>query len=213
MWSTLPDGALKRQLLGDLAEVARLDVSELGSLWSARGDRPRERPPATSPPVRTASTRRPRQGAANLLDRALWLILRQPELWWSLDDGARNLLVEQTPPYAALIQALERSLHEQGAIASTALTEELRKGASDDLIAAAALERIAAFHDPEPGTQLQQQLALVIDHLRLREVDEELRLLFQSGIASPDAQQRSASLVRHRAQLKAAIAGATSLAN
>ena len=212
MWASLPEGALKRQLLGDLAEVVRLDVSELSHLWSARGDRPREHHAAVSIPARAPLTRRPRQGAANLLDRALWLILRQPELWWSLDDSARDLLVEQTPPYAALVQAMERSLQEQGAMASTALIDELRKSISQDGIAAAALERICAFHDPEPGTQLQHQLALVIDHLRLREVDEELHLLFQSGIASPDAQQRSASLVRHRTQLKAAIAGATSVA-
>ncbi len=213
MWSALPDGALKRQLLGDLAEVARLDVTELGGLWSTRGDGARERASVASTPPRAASPRRPRQGAANLLDRALWLILRQPELWWSLDDGARDLLVDQTPPYSVLVQALERSLHDQGAMASTALLEELRKGVSTDPIAASALERITAFHDPEPGTQLQHQLALVIDHLRLREVDDELQLLFQSGITSPDAQQRSAALVRHRAQLKAAIAGATLVAN
>ncbi len=36
LWSLLPDGALKRQLLGELAELGQLDTRELGGLWSGR---------------------------------------------------------------------------------------------------------------------------------------------------------------------------------
>lgn len=34
LWSALPDGALKRQLLGELAELAQLGASDLSDLWS-----------------------------------------------------------------------------------------------------------------------------------------------------------------------------------
>ncbi|WCM91997.1 DNA primase [Acidovorax sp. NCPPB 2350] len=34
LWSALPDGALKRQLLGELAELAQLGASDLADLWS-----------------------------------------------------------------------------------------------------------------------------------------------------------------------------------
>src|SRR3954463_8386347 len=36
LWSALPDGALKRQLLPEIAQLVQLDVRELASLWGAR---------------------------------------------------------------------------------------------------------------------------------------------------------------------------------
>src|SRR3569623_883429 len=36
MWSALPDGALKRQLLTEIAALAQLDSRELGQMWGAR---------------------------------------------------------------------------------------------------------------------------------------------------------------------------------
>src|SRR3569832_1098809 len=36
MWMQLPDGALKRQLLGEIAQLAQLDARELASLWGVR---------------------------------------------------------------------------------------------------------------------------------------------------------------------------------
>ncbi|MFD1837691.1 DNA primase [Paracidovorax cattleyae] len=35
LWTALPDGALKRQLLGELAELAQLAASDLSELWAA----------------------------------------------------------------------------------------------------------------------------------------------------------------------------------
>ncbi|EGI78390.1 DNA primase [Hylemonella gracilis] len=34
LWEALPDGALKRQLLGEIASLVQLDAQELGSLWA-----------------------------------------------------------------------------------------------------------------------------------------------------------------------------------
>lgn len=34
LWEALPDGALKRQLLGEIASLVQLDTQELGSLWT-----------------------------------------------------------------------------------------------------------------------------------------------------------------------------------
>ena len=41
------------------------------------------------------------------------------------------------------------------------------------------------------------------------EVDHELKLLFESGLMSPDIQARSALLMQSRARLKAALSQAT----
>ncbi|MFT4266675.1 MAG: DNA primase, partial [Xenophilus sp.] len=37
LWSALPDGALKRQMLGELAGLIQLDARELGQLWAGPG--------------------------------------------------------------------------------------------------------------------------------------------------------------------------------
>jgi hypothetical protein len=46
---------------------------------------------------------------------------------------------------------------------------------------------------------------LLLDQLRLQEVDHELKLLFESGLMSPDIQARSAALMHSRARLKAML--------
>jgi DNA primase len=45
LWTALPDGALKRQLLGEIAELVQLSAADLTSLWT----------PAAPPPARHAS--------------------------------------------------------------------------------------------------------------------------------------------------------------
>ena len=66
LWSALPDGALKRQLLGELAKLADLDAQDLHDLWHPRTAANRGAPsthgPSRSGPRserRAASVRRP----------------------------------------------------------------------------------------------------------------------------------------------------------
>ena len=209
LWTALPDGALKRQLLGELASVATLDASELTGLWLANPAK--VRPPAVdaaqAPPRRLV--RAARQATANQLDRVLWLLLHRAELWWEIDGEAHDLLAGQATPYAALFANVERCLHDHGPMSPAALLDELTQAVGDDEHARTTLHRIASFHDPEAQTDLKLQLHLLLDQLRLQEVDHELKLLFESGLMSPDIQARSALLMQSRARLKAALSQAT----
>ena len=210
LWSALPDGALKRQLLGDLAVESRLDASELSQMWQVSTNTPRapsSRGESRSPRL----TRKVRQGAANHLDRALWLLMQRPELWWELDGEAHDLLADQAAPYGSLFGCLERTIHEQGALSPTSLSDEFALEAQADAQAQSVVERIAGFHPPESITDLKHQLVLVLDHLRLRDVDSELSLLFESGMTSPDIQTRSAELLQSRSRLRARLAETTPL--
>ena len=208
LWSALPDGALKRQLLGEIANIATLAVGELGELWQTAAAKVRQpTADAAAPPRRLV--RAARQGTANQLDRVLWLLLHRAELWWEIDGDAHDLLADQAAPYAALLAHVERCLHEHGPIGPAALLEELMRAAGDDALARATLDRIARLHDPEDQTDLKCQLDLLLDQLRLQEVDHELKLLFESGLMSPDIQARSALLMQSRSRLKAALARAT----
>ena len=214
MWNALPDGALKRQIYADLAKLGRLDVADLGALWdagpssansraSSRDDAPDyDEPPRRHqrPPAR--SNRRLSQGTANLLDRALWLLVQRSDLWMTLDEESHDLMAGQIAPYDAFFGCLERQVHDHGPLASTALLPELRMQAGQ-LEAVPVIDRIAAFHDPDPQADLASELAILLNRLRLTAIEEELKLLFDSGALSPDAQQRGKELMAAQARLKA----------
>jgi DNA primase len=66
LWTALPDGTLKRQLLQELADGIGLDARELTQLWQPKGARPslgsatagwRQHAPRQSPPTGAASNR------------------------------------------------------------------------------------------------------------------------------------------------------------
>ena len=210
LWSGLPEGALKRQLLGDLAVESRLDSGELSQMWQVSTNTPRAasaRGESRSPRL----VRKVRQGAANHLDRALWLLMQRPELWSEIDSDSHDLLADQAAPYGSLFGCLERTIHEQGAVSPASLSDEFTLEAQADEQARGVVERIAGFHPPEAITDLKHQLILVLDHLRLRDVDSELSLLFESGMTSPDIQIRSAELLQSRTRLRTRLAQTTPL--
>ena len=205
LWSALPDGALKRQLLGELAGIGRLETGELQTLWGG-ATAPRTAATSGRPARRIAS--RVSKGAASLLDRAIWLLLHKCDMWSALDGEAHDELAAKAAPYDLFFGCIERSLHEHGPLAPAALLEELRGVAQQHAQGAAVIDRIALFHDPEPQADLAQELRLVLDRLRLKDLEDELELLFQSGTLSPDAQQRSLQLMADRSRLKAQLARA-----
>jgi len=96
---------------------------------------------------------------------------------------------------------------EHGPLAANAMLDELRSQAQEnDNGGAAVLARIAAFHDPSAETDIAAELALLLDRLRLQAVEEELKLLFESGSAqSSDAQSRGRELLAMQAQLKSKL--------
>jgi DNA primase len=205
LWNALPDGVLKGQVLSELAAHARMERTDLASVWSGGAARHAPRQAETRRPPR--ATNRLNRGTANLLDRALWLVLQRSELWMTLDGESHDLLAEQAPPYDAFFGCVERNVLDHGSLGSAALLAELRAQA-EQINAAAVISRIAGFHDPEPQADLARELAIVLDRLRLQAVEDELKLLFDSGILSPDAQRRGKELIAAQARLKAQLAKA-----
>ena len=205
LWSALPDGALKRQLIGELAGIGRLETSELQSLWGSAT--PARAAMAPERPARRMASR-VSKGAASLLDRAIWLLLHKCDMWSALDGEAHDELAAKAPPYDLFFGCIERSLHEHGPLSPKALLDELRAVAQQHAQGGAVIDRIAQFHDPEPQADLTQELRLVLDRLRLKDLEEELELLFQSAPLSPDAQRRSVQLNDARSRLKAQLARA-----
>ena len=202
LWGALPEGALKRQLLTDIASAARDAADDLLRQWGHAATRPAARDVALPRPAPRRAGRLS-QGTANLLDRAIWLLLQHSAVWASLDGEAHDLLAAQPAPYDALFGGIERCLHEHGPLAAAALLDELRAPAEASTDGVVVLARIERFHDPEPASDIGNELALVISKLRLQAVDDELKALFDAGAQSPDAQARSRELMATRRRLKA----------
>ncbi len=209
LWAALPDGALKRQIAAELADLARLRVDDVLATWGL-GAAPGQAgaPRRAAKPGMALAPRRVARGAANLLDRALWLLVQRSDLWATLDGPSHDLLAGQAPPYDAFFGALERSALEHGALAPQALLGELRAAAErDGGTGDAVLQRIAEFLAPDAQADLARELAIVLERLQLEAVGEELKLLLESGDLSAEDQRRFTALNQERSRLKARVAG------
>ena len=207
LWTALPDGALKRQIAAEIAALARLSADDVMSAWGvapARAFAPR----GSAKPGMALAPRRVARSAANLLDRALWLLVQRSDLWATLDGPSHDLLAGQAPPYDAFFGTLERSALEHGALAPQALLGELRATAERDGSGDAVLQRVAEFLEPDAQADLARELGIVLERLRLEAVGEELKLLLESGDLSGEDQRRFTALNQERSRLKARVAGA-----
>ncbi|HEX5806665.1 MAG TPA: DNA primase [Macromonas sp.] len=152
LWSTMPDGALKRQLLQELADGVGLDPRELAQLWqgspsrtatgrsaaaptaSPRAPQHRAEPKpfdATQPsaPVRARGTARPvrrQRGLLGRADRVARIVLSTPEAWAWLSADDHHLLSHEPAPHGPLFAWLETQWHEHGPQPWAALREGLR---------------------------------------------------------------------------------------
>lgn len=199
LWSALPDGALKRQLIGELAALGHLSADDLASLWSgtpaARAPRQAEAPPRARP---RAGARAPNRATATELDRVLWLLIHRTELWDALDGPAQDLLASQGGSYGELFSAIERSLHEHGPLARAALLDDL--AALSEGRGSAVLDRVVALVEPEPNADLLADLQVLAGRLRLVALNERIAALLAAG----EAPERT--LIRERDELKNRLA-------
>ena len=152
--------------------------------------------------------------AATLLDRTAWLLARHTGVWLDLPDESQRFLFAQPAPYNQFFAALERVLHEHGAITMTALLDALR-GAQGDLTdddddgpagLRPLLDRLAGFHEVEDDEFPAVPLDSVMQRLRLQALDEELKWLTESGELSEPAAARRNALLHLRAEMKRAAA-------
>ena len=136
LWSLLPEGALKRQLFTEFAELVQIGNRELQELWlpvTPTGYKKKS--------VRTAWNRgsgfdaefggMPRRAGVRLApasraDHAARLLLGRVAAWETLSDEDHSVLAELPAPHGELFAWLEAQLHEFGPQPWGALREGLR---------------------------------------------------------------------------------------
>jgi DNA primase len=136
LWQALPDGALKRQLLGELAKLAGLEVSDVNELWKMTGSRgtastsggePSARAPWKSGNAAPKSTRGKslRKAPNSPADQAMRMLMLHSAWWDELSTADHELLHALPAPLGELCAWLERQLAEHGTTPWAALAEGL----------------------------------------------------------------------------------------
>ena len=225
LWSLLPEGALKLQLLAELAELVQLTTRELSSLWMpGAGPTPmgaqRKRggnsggsaggaggaapswPPSGGrsawPPARPGLRAQPTSRA----DHAARLLLGQSHLWETLTNEYHAMLCELPMPHGGLFVWLEAQLHEHGPVNWTALRAEIAGQSFETL----ALRLMSGPTAPsEHSEEAAQELNNVLLRLSVDRIDAEMKDIAPL-VAEAAMGQRYRALDARRKVLQAQIA-------
>ncbi len=210
LWHALPEGALKRQLLGELAKLADLDAQDLHDLWhprsgapsrqnaspniQARGDARQSRRGAPTERVVRVGGRR--KGVASRADRALGLLMVNPEAWDQLSHEDHAMLIDLPAPHGPLFAWLDAQRLEYGPQAWAALREGLREHPQE----AFALAQAEFVNDPTHDETDAAELKDVMNRLRLDEWRRQSTALAEQAAHDPQALVRLKALNERIAQ-------------
>jgi len=229
LWIQLPDGALKLQLLTEIADLVQLTSRELGDLWmpparSGSKEGARRTPyqgagyeAASSPGFGQAayqrgmaygprpSASRPRTGGrarpASRADHASRILLGQSHLWAALSSEDHGMLCTLPEPHGTLFVWLETQLHEHGPLTWNALRPEAVGQPFEDLALRLMSDEAATpGHNEEAVWELQD----VLLRLAIDRIDAEMKQIAESP---PDADvgQRYRAMKDRRAPLAAQL--------
>jgi DNA primase len=201
LWQALPEGALRRQLLPELARHAQMEPADLAALWgqgqAAAGDAVRRAPGI----LRGASTRAAaRRAPAGLADQALRLLLRHNDWWDQLSGEDQGLLHELGGVHGEVLAWLERQITEHGPQTWAALDGAM----ADEIWAQQARGWLkAVVADEEHGFE---DLQRVLQRMWVNALGQDADAIANSG---PDADglARLRELRERIAGLKSALTG------
>ena len=221
LWMQLPDGALKLQLLTEIAELVQLAGRELTDLWSPKpsgnsqdktkryenNSSSRSPDGAYSPKTRKKWEDRPRSGGRTLpasrADHATRILLGDMSALEVLSAEDHTMLCELPAPHGALFVWLESQLHEHGPQPWVALREGLREHDHEELaLRLMSGHEFGALDEKEDSSNELRNLLnrLLIERLKQQETDA-----IQDAKSDPTALQRYRELQARRLKLESAV--------
>ena len=225
LWMQLPEGALKLQLLAEIADLVQLTSRELGELWmppARAGGKPGARrspyqgagqDAASAPSVGGAASQRGtgyghrplstrarlggRARPASRADHASRILLGQSQLWETLSGEDHAMLCTLPEPYGALFVWLENQLHEHGPLTWSALRAATVAQPFEDLALHLMSDSALA---PSVGEESALELQAVLLSLTIDRIDAEMK---EMANLPPDAAfaQRFRAMDERRKQL------------
>jgi DNA primase len=127
LWESLPDGALRAQLLDDLAQRGRVAANDLARLWG-RPDAASRRSRRPTAPGRPASAPLPaalRHAMPSPGNTIVAALLADSRLWQGLPAADRDVLLGLETWHGEAMRWLDRHLENHGAQAWPALRQDL----------------------------------------------------------------------------------------
>jgi DNA primase len=202
MWTQLPEGALKRQLLNEISERGSVGPHELMELWGLGGQAaPRWKSPPRFRPAPGAGRRKaikPKMLA--LAEHIARLALRNSAAWDLLTGPDHELLCSLEGPIGDLFSWLETSFHEHGAQPWAALAVEI-EGASFAQLAAGLM----AYDNLQPSGRVvedsenpEDDLRRTMKRLHLGVIEEEIAAANQLPMSDPNRVERLKELSRRQ---------------
>jgi DNA primase len=219
LWELLPAGALKQQLLAEIADLVQLSPRELTEIWHpapARVKRERSGSHASDGPSRadypdysprSYKKKAPARLTGNRLpasraDHAARILLDNMAALESLSAEDHALLCGLPPPHGPLFAWLESQLHEHGPIPWVALRAGLPGHESEDF----ALKLMAGYElgaDSDAAEELKE-LRHLINRMLIEHLKAEETLAIEAAKADPGALQRYRELQARRLMLESA---------
>ena len=133
LWTALPEGVLKTQLLGEFADLIGIGERELQRLWQGTGqaantERQRFAGKASKAPVSAKPSRgiAMRRRLPTRQDRALQILFTDMNQWSLMALPLQHVLMDLPVPHGALFTWLDQQWQEHGVQPLAALREGLR---------------------------------------------------------------------------------------
>ncbi|AVP58312.1 DNA primase [Pulveribacter suum] len=215
LWEALPEGALRRQLLAELAQQAQLPVQDLAALWAqpqgrAEAGRGQGGAPAGEPGRRpwrgkgADAARRgppPRPQPARRIDHAARLLLSHMQFLEELTHEDQGLLREQPAPHGTLFLWLESRLLEHGPQPWAVLREAL----ADQPCQRLAERLMTGSHAQTEGEEreLRWELRELLNRMLVEAIKHEQIALVEQAASDPQAMERYRQLQERRLALEA----------
>ena len=221
LWLQLPDGALKRQLLGEIADLVQLDGRELTELWlpeaaKQRGSDTESYKKNSKSAIYSGAQRpfQPKSGAVSgrvrgralptsRADHAVRLLMTDMVAMQSLSAEEHAMLCDLPPPHGAVFVWLEGQLQEHGAQPWAALREALR---GTELVALAdRLMDQDALGAPEGAGDAGDELRRLLDRMLIERLKSEETQMIQAAQTDPSALLRYRDIQLRRRQLESTL--------
>ena len=220
MWMEMPEGALKRQLLGEFASLVQLAPRELTDLWlpretrasaaagertykghGARGRGQGYEPRAFAPHGNTGFAPG-RTRPASRADHAARIILGHTDSWDALSAEDHALLCQLPPPHGPLFVWLENQLHEHGPQPWGAAREGLRGHESEELALRLMAAADMASNDDRQDTQ--DELRNLLRRMLVEDLKAQETRAIEASRTDPSALERYRELQARRRALESA---------
>ncbi len=226
LWSLLPEGALKIQLLSELADQVQLTARELTDLWSpppvhsarkstdgfknsyknSSGSRKYSEGYSPKSPSNFAAKPRlsGRAAPASRADHAVRLLLGNSVAWDKLSSDDHALLCALPVPHGPLLTWLESQLHEHGPQSWAALREGLHEHHSQAL-ALQLMSGPALDDTADSQRETLQELRNLVNRILIEQLKAQETEAIEASKADPSALGRYRELQARRRALEASI--------